>query len=166
MTGRFFGFFIFFRRALPMLTQSRLNPNCRRCERLNRFPFRPTPPREVTWRLFDTRCVLKNDKGEEKKGGGFYFHSDIRVRRRLTTRPSSVLLNFVWVTMRIQLQVKKPEGSDIKLVDLCNSQDELKKMTVAQMKEKISKQLGIGSYVLSLSLFFKVVWTILIGLIL
>lgn len=68
--------------------------------------------------------------------------------------------------MRIQLQVKKPEGSDIKLVDLCNSQDELKKMTVAQMKEKISKQLGIGSYVLSLSLFFKVVWTILIGLIL
>lgn len=48
--------------------------------------------------------------------------------------------------MRIQLQVRKPEGGDIKLVDLCGSQYELKRMTVALMKERITKQLHLGSY--------------------
>lgn len=55
--------------------------------------------------------------------------------------------------MGIQLQVRKPEGGDFKLVDLCGSQEELKRMTIAQMKERITKQIGLGSYNLLFLLF-------------
>lgn len=70
----------------------------------------------------------------------FCFHYVLQVRGRLKA---------AWPflgTMRIQLKVRRPEGSDFKLVDLCDSPEELKRMTVADMKEKLSKQLGLGSY--------------------
>lgn len=63
--------------------------------------------------------------------------------------------------MRIQLKVRKPEGSDFKLVDLCNSYEELQMMTVADMKETISKQLGLGSYVVLLMFYCLLVSVVL-----
>lgn len=54
--------------------------------------------------------------------------------------------------MGVQLRVNTPQGGTSKVIDLCDSEAQLKKITVMQLKEKISEQLLISTFALSLSI--------------
>lgn len=45
--------------------------------------------------------------------------------------------------MIIQLKVIGPGGEE-KIIDLCHNEEQLKKITVRQLREKLTKELGIG----------------------
>uniref|UniRef100_A0A8C4E8X3 Ubiquitin-like domain-containing protein n=1 Tax=Dicentrarchus labrax TaxID=13489 RepID=A0A8C4E8X3_DICLA len=45
--------------------------------------------------------------------------------------------------MKIQVKVNGPRGEE-KVIDLCDSEEQLKRFTVMQLKEKITKELVIG----------------------
>lgn len=53
--------------------------------------------------------------------------------------------------MGIQLRVNTPQGGTSKVIDLCDSEAQLRKITVMQLKEKISEQLLISTFTVSLS---------------
>uniref|UniRef100_A0A3Q3WW73 Ubiquitin-like domain-containing protein n=1 Tax=Mola mola TaxID=94237 RepID=A0A3Q3WW73_MOLML len=57
--------------------------------------------------------------------------------------------------MVIQLQVNGPLG-EIKIVDLCQSEQHLRKITVMQLKDKIAEQLIISMSAHTLFLFLTV----------
>lgn len=48
--------------------------------------------------------------------------------------------------MGIQLKVNGPQGDYVKVLDLCDSKEQLEKITVEQLKEKIARQLVIGTF--------------------
>lgn len=48
--------------------------------------------------------------------------------------------------MGIQLKVNGPQGDYVKVLDLCDSKEQLEKITVTQLKEEIARQLVIGTF--------------------
>lgn len=51
--------------------------------------------------------------------------------------------------MGIQLKVNGPKGDYVKVLDLCDSNEQLRRITVIQLKEKIARQLMIGTFTVS-----------------
>lgn len=50
------------------------------------------------------------------------------------------------VKMVIQLKVRMPHGNEIRLVNLCDNEKQIKRMTVSEMKTKIAEQLQISTF--------------------
>uniref|UniRef100_A0A672Z9V7 Ubiquitin-like domain-containing protein n=1 Tax=Sphaeramia orbicularis TaxID=375764 RepID=A0A672Z9V7_9TELE len=48
--------------------------------------------------------------------------------------------------MGVQLNVTGPRGEE-KIIDLCDSEDQMKRLTVMHLKKKIIKELGIGKVI-------------------
>lgn len=48
--------------------------------------------------------------------------------------------------MVIQLKVRKPDGNEIRLINLCDYEKQIKRMTVSEMKTKIAEQLRISKF--------------------
>lgn len=48
--------------------------------------------------------------------------------------------------MVIQLKVRMPHGNEIRLINLCDNEKQIKRMTVSEMKTKIAEQLQISTF--------------------
>lgn len=65
------------------------------------------------------------------------------------------------VEMVIQLKVRMPHGNEIRLINLCDDEKHIKRMTVSEMKTKIAEQLQISTF----NVFFLILKHVIYSLI-